>query len=132
FDLRGGEALGIDQSLLALVVGGGEMQIGFGDLDVKTKNRVELDLERGDSGALALALFDLGDVLPRVAAEIAKLIEVGVDAGRDHPAIGKTQGRLGDEGGVYLPAQIGEIVNLAVKAGESAVAVIPTYLGKIL
>ena len=32
--LGSGEAFGVDQRLLALVIGGREMQIGFGDFDV--------------------------------------------------------------------------------------------------
>ncbi len=34
FQFRRGETLGVDQRLFALVVGGREMQIGFGDFDV--------------------------------------------------------------------------------------------------
>ena len=41
-----GEALGVDQRLLALVIGGREVQIGFRDLDVVAEDVVEADLER--------------------------------------------------------------------------------------
>ena len=36
-----GEALGVDQRLLALVVGGSEMQVGLGDLDVVAEDGIE-------------------------------------------------------------------------------------------
>ena len=75
--LGGGEALGVDQGLLAFVVGGREVQIGAGDFDVVAEDVVEADLQRGDAGALALAGFDLGDVLVAVLAEVAELVELG-------------------------------------------------------
>ena len=79
--LRSGEALGADQGLLALVVGGSVLQVGLADLDVKAEDVVELDLERVDAGALAFALLDLGDVVLAVAADVAKLVEFGVHSG---------------------------------------------------
>src|SRR5260370_10927478 len=73
------EALGVDEGLLALVVAGREMQVRLGDLDVVAENLVEADFERSDVGALALALFHRGDDLLAVLAEIAQLVEVGVE-----------------------------------------------------
>ena len=70
-----GEALGVDQRLLAFVVGGREMQVGLRDLEVVAEDVVELHLQRADAGALALALLDLRDVLLAVAAEVAQLVE---------------------------------------------------------
>ena len=58
------------------------MLVGFGDLDVVAEDVVEADLERLDAGALALAGFDLGDVLPAVLAEVAQFVEFGVDSRR--------------------------------------------------
>ena len=71
FELRSGKPLGVYQCLLALVVAGRMVQVGFADLDVLTKNGIELYLERMDAGTLALALFNLRDVLLAVAAKIA-------------------------------------------------------------
>src|ERR1019366_8915572 len=59
FQFRSREALGIYQRLLALVLGGREMQVRFRNFDVVTKNRIELYLERVNPGALALALLNL-------------------------------------------------------------------------
>ena len=93
-----GEALGVDQGLLALVVGGREVLIGAGDFDVVAEDVVEADLERGDAGALALAGFDLGDVLLAVLAEVAEFVELGVIAGADGAAIGEVERRLVGDG----------------------------------
>ena len=60
--LRRGEALRVDQGLLAFVIGGGEVEIGLRDLDVVAEDIVEADFERADAGAVAFAGFDLRDV----------------------------------------------------------------------
>ena len=44
------------------------MQVGLGNFEVIAENRVELDLQRIDAGALAFASFNLRDVLLAVAA----------------------------------------------------------------
>ena len=75
--LGSGEALGVGQGLLALVVGGGQVLVGSGDFDVVAEDVVEAHLERRDAGALALAGFDLGDVLFAVLAEVAQFVELG-------------------------------------------------------
>ena len=92
--LRRGEALGVDQRLLAFVVGGRVVQIGLGDFQVVAEDAVELDLQRADAGALALALLDLRDVLLAVAAEVAQFVERGIDAGANHAAVVQRERRL--------------------------------------
>ena len=77
-ELGRGEALGICQGLLALEIGGDQVQIGVGHFDVKAEDLVVANLERGDSGALALALFHGGDDLAAVLAQVAQLVEFGV------------------------------------------------------
>src|SRR6267378_1145247 len=47
---RSSEAFRAHQRLLALVVGRSEMQIRFGNLEVVTKDRIELDLQRSYAG----------------------------------------------------------------------------------
>ena len=96
--LGGGEALGVGQGLLAFVVGGREVQVGARDFDVVAEYVVEAHLERLDAGALALAGFDLGDVLAAVPAEVAQLVELGVEAGADGAAIGEVERRLIGDG----------------------------------
>ena len=93
-ELGGSVALGVDEGLLALVVGGREMQIGLGNLDVVAENLVETDLERTDGGALALALFHGGDDLLAVLAEVAQLVEFGVIAAANDAWLGGEGGRF--------------------------------------
>ena len=58
-----GESFGVDERLLALVVGWRHGEVRLCDLDVVAEDRVVPHLERTDAGALALALFDSGDGL---------------------------------------------------------------------
>ena len=59
------EALGVGHRLLAVVVRRGTAEVGFGDLDEISEDRVVADLERLDPGGLDLAGLELGDpVLP--------------------------------------------------------------------
>jgi len=91
-----GEALGVDESLLALVVGGDTAGVGFGDLDVVAEDGVEADLEAGDAGAAALAFFDSGEGLAAGVRELTQLVEFGVNAGANGATIGEADGRLVD------------------------------------
>ena len=52
------------------------------------------------------------------------MVEVGVDAARDHPAIGEAERWFGDNGGLDLAAQIGEIVNRVVELEEAAAGIV--------
>ena len=72
--LRRGEALGVHQRLLTLVIRRRVMQIRFRDLDVVAEHIVEANLQRLDARPRALAQFDLRDVLAAVAADVAQLI----------------------------------------------------------
>ena len=87
FQLRSRVALGIDQGLLALIVGGREVLVGFRDFDVIAKDRVELHLEGSDSSAFSLTVFHLGQILFGIAAQVTKVVEVFVYSGRDYAAI---------------------------------------------
>ena len=78
FSSGSGKALGIDQGLLALVVGRSEVQIRLRDFEVIAKDGVELYFQRRDAGALPFALLDLRQVLFAVAAQVAKFVEIFV------------------------------------------------------
>ena len=86
-ELRGDEALAAGDRLLADVVGGHERQVRLADLDVVAEDAVEADLERRDAGARALALLDGGDRRAPAAADLAQLVELGVDAVADDAAL---------------------------------------------
>ena len=58
-----GEALGVDQRLLALEIGGREMQVGLGNFEIEAEDLVVANLQRADAGALAFAVFHGGDGL---------------------------------------------------------------------
>ena len=99
FELGRGETFGVDQGLLALVIGWRKGHVGLGDLDVVTEDRVIADLEGTDAGAGAFALFNGRDGLAAGGGDGAQLIEFRVDAGGDCAAIGECQRRLGNESG---------------------------------
>ena len=114
-----GEALGVDQSLLALVVGGGQVLVGLGDFDVVAEDVVEADLQRLDAGAGALAGLDLGDDLAAIAAKVAQFVEIGVAAGADGAAIGQVDGRLVGDGLQDAVAGFGDFVQTFVQIAQA-------------
>ena len=89
-----GEALGADQRLLALVVGGHALEIGLRDLDVVAEDIVVADLERRDCGALALGRLQLRDHAARADCQTAQLIDLGTEAGANHIAVARIDRRL--------------------------------------
>ena len=86
------------------------MQIGFGDLDVIPENIVEPHLQRLNPGARALAGLDLGDIGATVEAQVAKLVEFGMEAGPDGASIGECQGRVIGEGFQDAVANLGDFI----------------------
>jgi hypothetical protein len=109
---RGGsEAFRADQRLLAFVIGGCEMEIGFGNLHVIAEDGIEADFERIDAGALALALFHCRDDLLGVLAEVAEFIEVRVEAAANDAGIGGKGGRFFGKSAFESFADVGEFVD---------------------
>ena len=119
FQLRRGEALGVDQSLLALIVGGGQVLVGLGDFDVVTEDVVEADLQRLDAGAGAFASLDLRDDLAAIAAEIAQLVEIGVEARADGAAVRQVDGRLIGYARQDAVAHLGDFVETVVQVAQA-------------
>ncbi len=105
-----GEALGVHQSLFALVIGRRQMHIRLGDFQIIAEDVVEADLERADAGAGPLALLDLGEVGFAVARNIAQLIEAGVETVANGTAVVQIDGRLIGEGGENAIANFGNFV----------------------
>ena len=116
---RRGEAFGVGQRLLALVVGGRQVLIGAGDLDVVAEDVVEAHLERGDAGALPLARLDLRDVLLAVLAEIAQLVEFGVVSGANRAAIRQVERRFVGDGFQNEVADVGQLVEPVVQVAQA-------------
>jgi hypothetical protein len=102
-----GEAFRADQRLLALVVSGRALGVGFGDFDVVAEDLVVADLERGDAGALALRGFQTRDDAARVEGQRAHLVDLQVEAGADGVAVARIDRRLIADGGVDLRRQVG-------------------------
>src|SRR5258707_224413 len=114
FQLGRGKTFGVDEGLFAFVVGGSEMEIGFGNLHVVAENGVEADFERIDAGAFAFALFHGGDDLFGVLAEIAKLVEVGVKARADDTGVRRERRRLIRESAFEAGADVGKVIEFIV------------------
>ena len=95
------------------------MQIGFADFNVITKNRVEFDLERVDAGALALALFNLRDVLLAVAAQVAQFVALFVDPSLNHAAVTQRNGRLADNGFLNPLPQVAQLVDGTMQRAQT-------------
>src|SRR6185312_2131407 len=115
FQLRSGETFGVDQRLLAFVVGGSVVEVGLADFNVIAKNAVELDFQRADAGALAFALLNLRDILLAVAAEVAKLIQLCIDVRLDYASIRQRERWLRDNGSLDALAQIGKFIKQGMK-----------------
>ena len=114
-----GEAFGVDQGLLALIVGGRQMLIGAGDLDVVAEDVIEAHFERGDAGALALAGLDLGDVPLAVLAQVAEFVELGMVSGADGAAIHQVERRFVGDGFEDEVGDVGKFVEPVVQAAQA-------------
>ena len=117
--LGGGEALGVGQRLLAFVIRGRQVLVGARDFDVVAEHVVEPHLERLDAGALPFARFDLRDVLAAVAAEVAQLVELGVEAGADGAAVGDGERRLVGDGFQDEICHVGQLVEALMKSPQT-------------
>ena len=95
------------------------MQVGARDLDVVAEDVVEAHLERLNAGALPLARFDLRDVLPAVLAQVAQLVQLGVEAGADGAAVGDVQRRLVGDGFQNQVGDVGQFVQAIVQRAQA-------------
>ncbi len=105
-ELRGDEALGIRQRLLAnpaeaiqvvgnafgaagltLVIVGRLRALGEADFEVVAENLVVADAGAADAGALALAHLERGDPLAGIAGELAVLVQLGGDPFSNHARV---------------------------------------------
>ena len=77
------ESFGADQRLLAIVVLRNQVKIRFGDLDVVAEDSVEANLQRSDSGSLAFADFDGGEICLAVLSKATAVRRVRHDSRRE-------------------------------------------------
>src|SRR6266478_189407 len=118
FQLWSCETLGIHQRLLTLVVGGREVQVRLGNLDVVTENGIELYLERPNPSPLSFTRLYPREILLRVAAQVAQFVEIMVDARSDHAAIAQRERRLWNQRAVDPLPQIVEFVDRDMQRGQ--------------
>src|SRR5439155_1761540 len=104
--LRRHVALGAGEGLAPLVIGRDPRLVGVRDLDVVAEHLVEADLERRDTGALALPRLQRRDVLLAAVACVLELVERLVMAGPDGVAVRELSRRAVHEGAGELVAQV--------------------------
>ena len=109
------EALAAGNGLLAVIVGRHRVEVRLRHLDVVAEHAIEADLQRGDAGARALLLLHLGDDLLARAADVAQLVELGVDAVAHEPAVARQRRRLVLDGRFDPAADVGQVVELAAR-----------------
>ena len=79
-EVRGDEALGVYQGLLADVVGRHQMQVGLGDLQIIAEDLVVAHLEAVDAGGAALLGLQFGDPVLAFPAEANEFVQLRVIA----------------------------------------------------
>jgi len=98
------------------------MQIGLGNFDVIAEDVIETDFQRSDVGALALALFHGSDDLFAVLAEVAQLVQLGVEAAANDAGLGGQRGRFIGDGVFKKFADVGEFVDFVVNPAKKIAA----------
>ena len=86
-ELGGDVALRALQGLAPDVVGRRPLALGLGELDVVAVHAVVPDAEVRGAGAFALARLERFEEGVRVGGQAAQLVELGVVAGGEHPAV---------------------------------------------
>src|SRR2546427_11743581 len=104
--LRRHVALSAGESLAPLVIRRDSRLVGVRDLDVIAEYLVEPDLERRDTGALALPRLQRGDVPLAAVARVFELVQRPVVAWPDGVAVRELSGRAVHEGAGELVAQV--------------------------
>ncbi|OPZ91349.1 MAG: hypothetical protein BWY73_01116 [candidate division TA06 bacterium ADurb.Bin417] len=82
-ELRGDEAFGVDQGLLAQVILGHQVQIGFAYLQVIAEDPVVADLEGIDAGTLDFLGLEAAQALPAVTLQVPQPVQFRVVAAPD-------------------------------------------------
>ena len=97
--IRRDVTLGVDQRLLADVVGRDERRVGGRDLDVVAEDLVVAHLERPDAGARPFHRLQIGDPTLGVTRRQVDAVELGREAGPDDPGVRQCRRRLVGDGG---------------------------------
>ena len=94
------ESFAVRDGLLANVVVGDGVELGFGDLDVVPEDPRELDLERADAGAFSFAALEVEDDVFGRRRKRSELVEIGEVTVRENAALPFDRRRLVDQGGL--------------------------------
>ena len=95
------------------------MLVRAGDLDVVAEDVVEAHLEGGDARALALARLDLGNVLLAVLAEIAQIVELGMESGANRAAVHQVERRFIGDRPEDEAADVGQLIEAVVQVAQA-------------
>src|SRR5580693_588049 len=95
------------------------MQVGLRDFEIISKNGVELDLERVDSGALSLSLLNLRQKLFAVTAQLPEVVEFLIYAALNRATVDERNRRLGNNCPVDSLPQIAQFIERAVQSLQS-------------
>ena len=85
--VHGDEALGVHQGLFADVVGGHQVLVGLGDLQVIAEDLVVAHFQAVDAGAAAFLGLQAGDPVLAFPAEADEFVQLRVIAFPDDPPI---------------------------------------------
>ena len=92
------ESLAVGDGLLANVVVGDGVELGFADLDVVSEDSGELDFERTDASALSFAPLEVEDDVFGRRRQFSKLVEIGEVTVGENAALPFDRRRLVDQG----------------------------------
>ncbi len=111
-------ALGVLESLLALVIARDSLAVCMGDFDVVAKHLVEADFQAWDAGAADLVGLEAGDPLLAAAGDLVQFVQLRVVAAPDHAALLGADRRVVHQGGVQHLTQVRAKVKAAFQLGE--------------
>ena len=120
-EFRRDEALGALERLAADVIVRRLVRFAAADLDVIAVHPVVADLERVDAGALALALFQIDQELVGVLRQVAQLVQLAVEAGRQHPAIAQHHRRVFEDRTAQQVERLGVFGDVGCKRLQAGV-----------
>ena len=111
-------ALGGLDGLLAHVLGRHPVDLPARHLEEVAEDRVEADLQAGDAGALDLLGLEAGHPALAVARDLPVLVQLGVHAVAEQPALAQGRRRGVDQRGLDAVGQVREGVQGIPQAGE--------------
>lgn len=106
FEFFGEEAFGVGGGLFTDVVGGGEVEVGFGDFDEVAEGVIEFDFEVFDFGFFLFCAFEVGEPGFVIGGEIVKVVEGVIVAWADDAPGVDFRREFVVEGGVEEGAEV--------------------------